>query len=154
MSKIYLASSWRNYAQPLLVQLLRERDFEVYDFRNPPHGDAGFSWREIDGDWENWSTDRYIMNLQHRVAQAGFQADLDGMKWADACVLLMPSGRSAALEAGWFTGRRKPVFVLVAQKMEPELMLNLAMCDPEVGGGIYAHPDQLLTALEDWRARQ
>lgn len=44
------------------------------------------------------------------------------MKWADACVLLLPSGMSAHLEAGWFSGAGKPVAVLAPEIREPELM--------------------------------
>lgn len=42
MAKIYVASSWRNQHYPEVVRRLREAGHEVYDFRNPPHGDAGF----------------------------------------------------------------------------------------------------------------
>lgn len=44
------------------------------------------------------------------------------MKRADACVLLLPCGNSAHLEAGWFAGQRKPVAVLCWELREPELM--------------------------------
>jgi hypothetical protein len=48
--KIYIASSWRNAAQPALVQCLRNQGHEVYDFRNPPPPGipGGFQWSEID----------------------------------------------------------------------------------------------------------
>ena len=42
MAKIYVASSWRNQHYPEVVRRLREAGHEVYDFRNPPHGGAGF----------------------------------------------------------------------------------------------------------------
>ena len=54
MSKrIYLASSWRNPAQPEAVTQLRAAGHEVYDFRNPTHvysGErlSGFAWSAID----------------------------------------------------------------------------------------------------------
>jgi hypothetical protein len=49
------------------------------------------------------------------------------MKWADAFVLLLPSGRSAHLEAGWAIGAGKPTcIVLHEEKFEPELMYLLA----------------------------
>ena len=38
MSKIYVASSWRNPHQPAIVEELRVAGHEVYDFRNPPGG--------------------------------------------------------------------------------------------------------------------
>jgi nucleoside 2-deoxyribosyltransferase len=47
------------------------------------------------------------------------------MQWADAGVLLLPCGRSAHLEAGYFVGSGKPLFVLLADG-EPELMYRMA----------------------------
>ena len=55
MSKIYVASSWRNERQPILVEILRANGHEVYDFRNPKEGDNGFHWSEIDEDWQQWT---------------------------------------------------------------------------------------------------
>jgi hypothetical protein len=46
MARIYLASSWRNPHQPMLVDLLRKDGHEVYDFRNPPNLN-GFAWPQI-----------------------------------------------------------------------------------------------------------
>lgn len=126
MSRIYVASSWRNEKQPELVSLLRANGHEVYDFRNPPHGDAGFSWRQIDPDWKNWSPAKYReLLLTSPIASHGFISDLRGMMWADVCVLLQPCGRSAHLEAGWMAGAGKRVIVLLAEG-EPELMVMLA----------------------------
>lgn len=125
--KIYVASSWRNAFQPEVVTMLREAGHEVYDFKNPEHnGGVGFGWGALDEDWENWSTEKFIDMLQHPVAQAGFKSDFEAMDWADACVLAMPCGRSAHLEAGWMVGQGKPTAVYLTQA-EPELMY--LMCD-------------------------
>ena len=48
MARIYVASSWRNQYYPEVVEALRAAGHEVYDFRNPPHGGAGFHWTDID----------------------------------------------------------------------------------------------------------
>lgn len=45
---IYVASSWRNSYYPDVVDRLRGEGHKVYDFRNPPHGGGGFTWRDID----------------------------------------------------------------------------------------------------------
>ena len=45
---IYVASSWRNTYYPEVVQALRDAGHEVYDFRNPPSGDPGFHWSDVD----------------------------------------------------------------------------------------------------------
>jgi len=128
--KFYVASSWRNQAQPGVVTLLREAGHEVYDFRNPPHGRPGFNWAEIDENWKDWTAEKYRAALSNPLAEEGFKQDMDGMKWADACVLVLPCGRSAHLEAGWFAGQGKPVFVLTRDGEEPELMAKMchAVC--------------------------
>lgn len=127
MAKIYVASSWRNLAQPGVVTMLRHRGHEVYDFKNPPHGRGGFGWKEIDPNWQQWTAAQYREALKSPQAEDGYRSDMDGMEWADVCVLVLPCGRSAHLEAGWFAGKGKPVFVLTRDGEEPELMAK--MCD-------------------------
>ena len=48
MAKIYVASSWRNEYQQTVVEFLRQQGHEVSDFKNPPHGNGGFAWSDID----------------------------------------------------------------------------------------------------------
>lgn len=119
--KIYVASSWRNGYQPIVVQFLRNQGHEVYDFRNPPKG-TGFDWGDIDENWLSWSTEDFVKALQHPIAADGFDSDFSGMAWADVCVLVLPAGRSANSEAGYMRGAGKPVFVFSPEACEPELM--------------------------------
>lgn len=127
MSRIYVASSWRNPLQPNVVHALRSSGHKVYDFRNPPNGVKGFAWSEIDPDWQGWSADRYREFLTtHPIAARGFVTDLRGMQWADTCLLVLPCGRSAHLEAGWFCGQGKRCLILTRNGEEPELMALLA----------------------------
>jgi len=123
--KIYVASSWRNTHQQSVVELLRELGHKVYDFKNPKPGNKGFAWSEIDEDWEQWTTEQYYEALKHPIADAGFKSDFDAMKWADACVMVLPCGRSANTEAGWMKGAGKKVFVYSPIKQEPELMYKI-----------------------------
>lgn len=95
MAKIYVASSWRNVFQQDVVAILRDLGHEVYDFKNPPHGNGGFQWSDIDPDWQNWTTEQYQEALNHPIAQKGFDSDFNGMQWADVCVMVLPCGRSA-----------------------------------------------------------
>ena len=44
---------------------------------------------------------------------------------ADICVLVLPCGRSAHTEAGWFAGKGKKVIAYIPTKQEPELMYKL-----------------------------
>ncbi len=122
---IYVASSWRNGKQPPVVQELRREGYEVYDFRHPSGGDNGFHWSEIDPDWQSWLPDGYREALTHPLAVNGFTKNFEAMKVADVCVLVLPCGRSAHLEAGWFVGAGKPLIILVAN-IEPELMYLMA----------------------------
>lgn len=126
MARIYVASSWRNPHQQDIVDLLREAGHEVYDFRNPAPGNTGFAWSSIDPEWVDWSPEGFRAGLDHPVAQEGFGFDFRAMEWADQCVLVLPCGRSAHLEAGWFIGRECPVTIYAPVQVEPELMYLLA----------------------------
>jgi hypothetical protein len=126
--RIYVASSWRNAIQPDVVSALRAEGHEVYDFRNPAPDNNGFGWRQVDGDAANWTPRRFAQLVtSHPVAAAGFALDKAALDWCDTCVLVLPSGRSAHLEAGYACGQGKHVFVLLQEdKFEPELMYLLA----------------------------
>lgn len=130
--KIYVASSWRNPHQPEVVQALQAAGHDVYDFRHPAVNNDGFHWTEIDPDWQDWSVEQYLEALSHPVAESGFKFDMDAMVWADALVLVMPCGRSAHLECGWFVGEGKATVILhrADEPCEPELMTK--MCDHQV----------------------
>jgi hypothetical protein len=124
MAKVYVASSWRNEAQPMVVQVLREVGHEVYDFRNPEKGDKGFHWSEIDPDWKQWTPEAYRESLYHPVAEKGFRFDKEAMEWADVFVGVQPFGRSASIEMGWAAGKGKCTILLLSDG-EPELMVKV-----------------------------
>lgn len=125
VKKIYVASSWRNVFHPDVVNALREAGHEVYDFRNPPSGGNGFRWSDISPDYADWTPDEYKANLSHVKANEQFQNDIEAMTDCDACVLVLPCGRSAHTEAGWMAGSGKKVWVYMPVKQEPELMYKL-----------------------------
>lgn len=122
---VYVASSWRNNYQIAIVTMLRSFGLEVYDYRNPVPGNDGFRWTEIDPNWLKWTPADWRKALGHEVAQRGYRADKDGMDRADCCVLVLPCGRSAHLEAGYMAGMGLPVFTLALEPVEPELMTLL-----------------------------
>ena len=136
--KIYVASSWRNILQPAIVTMLRRCGHEVYDFRNPAPGNSGFSWREIHPDWQNWTPQQYREALEHPIAKQGFEYDMSALRGCDACVLVLPSGRSASFEFGWAIGAGKRGAVVMFESCEPELMY--------LGNPILTTPDELF----DW----
>ena len=137
--KIYVASSWRNDYQPGVVKLLREQSYEVYDFKQPEPGDNGFHWSEIDGEWQSWSVEQYRDALDHPIAESGYGKDIGAMRWADTCVVVMPCGRSAHLEAGWFCGQGRPCVFYYPDgvMLAPELMVKM-------GNGVLRGTDELL----------
>lgn len=153
--RLYVASSWRNAHQPDLVADLRVYH-EVYDFRHPPGGEhLGFSWSDVDPDWTSWSAGQYVAALDHPIAAAGFESDFGAMEWAEGCILVLPCGRSAHLEAGWFVGAGKPLFILLDQQEfghdaghhVTELMYRMAT-------KIYTDRDELLVELADHERRR
>ena len=95
---IYIASSWRNPYYEDVVKRLKKEGFEVYDFRNPPHGGNGFHWTDIDENAPNWTFKEYEEGLHHPLAERQFAADLEALKASDTCVLVLPCGRSAHTE--------------------------------------------------------
>ena len=99
---IYVASSWNNPQHPSVVQELRHRGHEVYDFRHPRGRDDRSVWKELH------------IKKEH----------LEAMRESDVCILLLPCGRSAHIEAGYMKGLGKTVYVLgsVFDELKPELM--------------------------------
>lgn len=123
--KIYVASSWRNEFYPKVVDALRAAGHDVYDFRNPPSGDEGFKWANVDPNYMDWTPTEYRNQLKCSLAERQFKNDIEAMKSCDTCVLVLPCGRSAHTEAGWFAGAGKTVIAYVPTKQEPELMYKL-----------------------------
>jgi len=124
MARIYVASSWRNQYQPGVIRLLRELGHDPCDFRNPDHATAGFQWSDVDPNWQSWDSQQYRIGLGHPTATRGFSRDLEALLHADAYLLVLPSGRSAHLEAGFTCGRRETA-VYMPEPQEPELMCKL-----------------------------
>jgi hypothetical protein len=97
-------------------------------------------WSDIDPLWQEWSTCKFRDALKHPIAERGFRSDFKAMQWADTCVLVMPCGRSAHLEAGYFVGAGKRLVILLA-KDEPELMYKMA-------SSICITMDEMVAAVE------
>jgi hypothetical protein len=126
MSRIYVASSWRNQYQPAVITDLRHAGHQCYDFRNPSNK-AGFQWKDIEDGWQTWTMERYReLLLGTSDAGFGFAVDYRAMQWADTCVLVLPCGRSAHLEAGYFNGANKRLIILIPEPIEPDLMYLMA----------------------------
>lgn len=125
--RIYVASSWRNAYFLDVVAVLKEMGHMVYNFREPTGPESrGFHWSEISERWERWETHEYRTALDSVIAVAGYANDWGAMQWADTCVLVLPCGRSAHIEAGYFVGAKKELFILLVEPQEPELMYKMA----------------------------
>ena len=140
--RIYVASSWRNPYQPAVIKCLRDQGHEVYDFRNPRPGNQGFAWAEIDPGWLAWNPGTFRRALLAPIAMDGFTTDSSAVYSCDCCVLVLPSGRSAHLEAGVAVGLGKKLFIYMPESCEPELMYSWAE-------KICITRDELIFALRD-----
>lgn len=140
--KLYIASSWRNQHYPSVVESLRSAGFDVYDFRNPGPGEEPFKWEFVGDDWLDWTPEQYREKLKHPRSERQFGNDLRAMESCDACVLVLPCGRSAHTEAGWFAGRGRKVIVLIPEKQEPELMYKLF-------DGVACNVDEVIAKLAE-----
>ena len=97
----------------------------MYDFKNPAPDNKGFHWSDIDPDWKNWTGPQFREGLDNLIAIDGFNLDMNALKACDACVLVLPCGRSAHLELGWACGAGKRTVVLLDGQNEPELMYRM-----------------------------
>lgn len=118
--KIYVASSWRNEVLSRGGRCVAEAGHDVYDLRNPPSGDDGFKWSNVDPNYKDWSPEEYRQQLSCPQAERQFKNDIKAMLSCNACVLVLPCGRSAHTEAGWFAGKGKRVIVYIFIK-QPKL---------------------------------
>lgn len=118
--KIYIASSWRNERHPHVVNVLRGLDFEVYDFRAD-----SFQWKDIDPNWEMWTTEELVHELTHPLAQQHFKLAIDALNNADALVLVLPCGASSHLELGYAIAARKHTAILLEDSNRAELMYTM-----------------------------
>lgn len=153
MSRIYLASSWKNPYYTEVLKWLRADLHQVYDFRTRGyqrdlgHGSfecQAFSWEKLDKKWKQWNFEAYRQNLTTKpLAAAGFLSDIKAIEWCDTLVLLLPSGRSAHLEAGYAKGRGKRLVIFCPMKAYDEPDLMYLMADNIVGS--YAELESVIT---------
>ena len=128
MSKIYVASSWRNNQYEDVLGELLIAGHEIWDWRDPPTGTPPFRWQDIVPDYTHghaMDTDQFLNVIEQPHAIEGFHADFKGMQWCDLGVLLLPAGRSAHIEAGWIRGQAKDLYIIRPDDQEPDLMHKL-----------------------------
>lgn len=120
--RIYVASSWRNYIHPKVVERLRELGHETYDFKRDET--ANFHWSEVGINSEGETFDNYVRGVHTERAWRGYMSDYAALADCDVCVLVLPCGRSSHLELGYAAGRFKKTAVLFQgeEVVTPELM--------------------------------
>jgi len=110
--KIYIASSWKNQNFcKAVADALRTEGHEVDCFCDGSSGRYVFHGTEFvkrEEDMANYDAIEFISDA--RTIRA-FEEDRRWLDWADACVLILPSGRSAHLESGYAKGRGKRLFI-------------------------------------------
>lgn len=132
---VYVASSWRNPIQIAVCTALKVVGIEHYDFKNPAPGEEGFHWSDVMPSYQRVgpgvpeqlaNADEYVKALEHPIAVQGYNRDWEAMQRADCCVLVLPCGRSAHLELGWFVGAGKRTAILLdGPDVTPELMYRM-----------------------------
>ena len=119
MARIYIATSWKNMDRQKLVQELREHGHKVYEFRRySGEGDMPVL-EEISlkyGLGEKYRTKtlepgEYEKIIFDKKARMCFSLHAPAIEKADICILLLPAGRSAHIEAGLLSGRGTKVIV-------------------------------------------
>lgn len=155
MRRIYVASSWKNDYQPRFVQELRKRGHKVYDFRNPMGRKDSDVWESVTprfGNFEQYkrisevSADDFSLMLDAPAALERFRDHYIALRSADTCILLLPCGKSAHVEAGLMAGFDKEVFVLSTESLvKPELMYLSFGFGSEV---FFTDEEKLFKALE------
>lgn len=111
--KIYIASSWKNAEMAFSTAIyLRKRNFVVDVFCDNTTGRYVFHWSEmlISPD-KSISKLNAITFLEDKRSQRAFKEDKKWLDWCDACVLVLPAGNSAHLEAGYIKGQSKELII-------------------------------------------
>jgi len=108
--RIYIASSWAMHNIAIeLAKRLRSEGFEIDCFCDNTTGRYIFNFKDIVRNHpEEWNAIRMI--TQPEVKKA-FAEDKKYLEWCDTCILLVPSGRSAHLEAGYAKGCGKKLYI-------------------------------------------
>lgn len=111
--KIYIASSWKNKEECLsLAGLLRNEGHKVDCFCDTSTGRYSFHWSELVEREEDLADFDQVRFMADPRAERAFQEDKKWLDWAEAVVLLLPSNRSAHLEAGYIKGQGKLLYIL------------------------------------------
>lgn len=100
--------------------------------------DADQHWKEY-GKRRGWS---YMDTVKSSFVQTAFNFDFKHMQESDTCVLVMPAGKSAHCEFGWFVGTGRKAYILFdGEPDRPDLM------PPNLATGVFFGIDSLIEEL-------
>jgi len=106
--KIYIASSWKMADWVVAWKtILKEESHEVDAFCDDSGGRYVFHFSEI-GDPADLDAINFLADPRSRKA---FEEDKKWLDWCDCCLLILPSGKSAHLEAGYAKGQGKLLII-------------------------------------------
>jgi hypothetical protein len=106
--KIYIASSWKNESLVnVWANILRKENHEVDAFVDALNGRYVFHFSEIGDPLEL----DCINFLQDNRSKKAFKEDRKWLDWCNCCLLILPAGKSAHLEAGYAKGRGKKLII-------------------------------------------
>jgi nucleoside 2-deoxyribosyltransferase len=110
IKSLYVVGSLRNDNIHKVAQEIRlKTNFEVFD-------DWYAAGPEADDYWRTYELNRgrnYEEALAGRAATNTFRYDKSNLDRCDACVLVLPAGKSGHLELGYFIGCGKPGYILL-----------------------------------------
>ena len=110
--KIYLASSWKNKKEVLvLAERLETEGFEVDAFCRATDKRYAFHWSELVDDEDELANYDAIEMLADPRTQRAFKEDKKWLDWSDTVIMLMPCGRSSHLEGGYAKGKDKLLYI-------------------------------------------
>lgn len=116
----FVSGRWRNRDAVIdLAKRIRERGYAVYCFLEASH-----SQHRVANDPEedmktfetlDWKNDPYVKEV--------FENDMNGQKYSDVFVMLLPAGKSCHIEAGAAYGMGKKCILIGEQKEAESLYL-------------------------------
>lgn len=119
--RIYLAGSWKNADKILMLRdILKAEGHEVDCFASTDTGRTSFNWYELthaimcntQEEAEEILLNMDAINLlDFERVRGAYREDRRWLDWSDTCVLVLPSGKSAHLEAGYAVGSGKDLFI-------------------------------------------
>lgn len=110
--KIYIASSWKMEKRVIAwKKVFQSYDHEVDAFCDSESGRYVFHWTELVDNEKDLKNFNALTFLADQRTQKAFLEDKKWLDWAECCFLILPSGRSAHLEAGYAVGQGKKLII-------------------------------------------